>query len=290
VVGRIVRDAGIPDLVDVLAERISPTDLQSLLIEVYRRRASRVLPGDLLAGYKANRFTKPSAVDPRVQTGFELRAWSLLPAGFEPVQLSPVCPLGSNSAIATVDQAKVVSTARNSEVVADPTNVLALEAALRRQRLRAAGSRYEPVRLSASHRVVRAQRFEHPDSKPHFGILALVTAGRDRGGFTFEAEALREQLTFYANLLRATRPGWPVEVAVTDLSGRLPPMEVPGATVRSDPERVTGRGYYVDACFKVFAGGREIADGGCTTWTRKLLSDEKERLVISGLGIDRVLT
>jgi hypothetical protein len=47
-------------------------------------------------------------------------------------------------------------------------------------------------------------------------------------------------------------------------------------------------------CFKVFAtfsGGPdpvEIADGGFTDWTARLLGNAKERLLISGLGLDRV--
>ena len=62
-----------------------------------------------------------------------------------------------------------------------------------------------------------------------------------------------------------------------------------------DPDRVSGRGYYVDACWKVFAvlpsdERREMGDGGCTTWSRQLLSDSKERTVIAGLGVDRLLT
>ena len=32
----------------------------------------------------------------------------------------------------------------------------------------------------------------------------------------------------------------------------------------------------------------QLADGGCVDWTQKLLSDAKERLVISGVGSDRV--
>jgi hypothetical protein len=61
-----------------------------------------------------------------------------------------------------------------------------------------------------------------------------------------------------------------------------------------DPARTSGRGYYVDACYKLFVTGSartrlELADGGCTTWTRQLLSDQKERLVIGGIGVDRLL-
>jgi len=60
-----------------------------------------------------------------------------------------------------------------------------------------------------------------------------------------------------------------------------------------DPGRTSGRGYYESVCFKLFAtedSGTELefADGGPTTWTRALLSDAKERLVISGLGTERL--
>jgi len=38
IVERIEHQAGIPGLASILAERLSPTDLQSLLLEVYRKR------------------------------------------------------------------------------------------------------------------------------------------------------------------------------------------------------------------------------------------------------------
>lgn len=60
-----------------------------------------------------------------------------------------------------------------------------------------------------------------------------------------------------------------------------------------DPDRTSGRGYYQGLCFKVmarFGGGEleEVGDGGFVGWTRELLSNRKERLLISGLGIDRL--
>jgi hypothetical protein len=36
------------------------------------------------------------------------------------------------------------------------------------------------------------------------------------------------------------------------------------------------------------SGLLELADGGAVDWTQKLLSDAKERLVISGIGSERV--
>jgi hypothetical protein len=73
-----------------------------------------------------------------------------------------------------------------------------------------------------------------------------------------------------------------------------------------DPERQAGRGYYRDLCFKlnVEVGERarsgeaahsaraawaEVGDGGFTDWTARLTASGKERLLISGVGIDRVI-
>ena len=125
-IDRIQRETGVPDLIDVLVERLSPTDLQSLLLEVYRRRAARITPKHLLDRYEHDRFVRPSTLAPAQIGEFDRLAWSLLADRYTPIELAPVCPLGTTAAIATVDQNKVVTTIRNSEVVADTTNVLAL--------------------------------------------------------------------------------------------------------------------------------------------------------------------
>ena len=62
----------------------------------------------------------------------------------------------------------------------------------------------------------------------------------------------------------------------------------------TDNERQSGRGYYRDLCFKlnVQVQGRwqEVGDGGFTDWVARLTANKKERLLISGLGIDRLAT
>jgi hypothetical protein len=305
-VERIVRQSGVPELVEILADRMAPTDLQSLMLEVYRRRTARISAADLLTGYGQNRFARPATLEPAALASFEQQVWSLLPPGYEALELSPLCPIGTNSVIATVDQNKVVSTGRNTEVVSDSTNVLALECAVRRRGLlRRRPSRFEPVRLAASQRQVRAQAFSGPLEWSHFRIVGLVAAGRDEGAFAFEAGAFREQIGYFIALLGAVRPEWPIDVAMTDLADRsetlrhavFEPLQAhfPHATFRMDPGRASGRGYYVDACYKLFVVDRsgtrfDLADGGCTTWTRQLLSDQKERLVIGGIGVERILT
>jgi hypothetical protein len=301
---RIARQSGVPDIVDVLSDRLSPTDLQSLLLEVSRRKAARIRPADLLARYERDRFVRPSARGAEEVTAFDQLAWSLLPDAYDALVLSPLCPLGTNSVVGTVDQHKVVSTVRTAEVVADSTNVLALECALRRRSLLADPStRTTPVRLATSQQQVRAQGLGVGQTA-QFRLLALCTAGRDEGSFAFESGALVEHVAYLGALITRVRPNWRLDVAVTDLAGRSAPLgrqvldplagALPDATIRLDPDRATGRGYYVDACYKLFCVTEadvrlEIGDGGCTTWTRQLLDNHKERLVIGGIGVERLI-
>jgi len=308
---RLRREAGVPDLVEVLTGRLAPSDLQSLLLEVYARLASKVQPAQLLQQHEQNRFLAPSPADARLLAEVDRAAWELLPDGYLPLELSPLCPLGTNSAIATVSQNKVVSTTRNTEAVADSTNVLALESAARRRRqLRSKGAQ-APVLLAASQRVTRAQVFRGTRSWAHFRLLSLCAAGRDAGTFRFESSQLVEQIAFQVRLLqelaRFGRVYSSIRVAITDFtSGRLrealeanvlAPLSARFLDVRVhvDSERTSGRGYYDAACFKLFArepSGEEIelGDGGTVDWTAKLLSDRKERLIISGLGVERICT
>src|SRR5690349_24306940 len=101
---RIARESGVAGLLEALAERLAPTDLQSLLLEVYRRRAARQTPADLLGQYARNRFTQRSPVDPRALAEFDRLAYSLASPPFEPLELSPLCPLGTSSVVARISQ------------------------------------------------------------------------------------------------------------------------------------------------------------------------------------------
>ncbi|GAA0821988.1 hypothetical protein ACFQVD_41120 [Streptosporangium amethystogenes subsp. fukuiense] len=308
---RVLREGAAPGLLSALVERLSPTDLQTLLLEVYRRRAATVTPGGLLRAYERNRFTAPSVLDAGELARLDALGHERLARhGFTGLALSPVCPLGTNSAVATVDQHKMVTTVRNTEVVSDATNVLALECAVRRRELLRADPRSRRrVRLAATHRVVRAQLFAGPGMPAHFALLALCTAGRAEGSFAFETAALAEQIGVHLDVLRGARELGhrisAVHVFLTDLTegrhrqalrehvlDRLARAH-PGTTFAFDDDRVSGRGYYDGACFEIRAttstgDDHSLGDGGFTTWTAGLLSDAKERLLISGLGLERL--
>ena len=304
---RIEREVGIPGLVSLLAECMEPTDLQSLLLEVYRCRARQRRPSDVLSDYETNRFAQPATLSPARLHDWEQVAFSHLPVEFQTLDLSPVCPLGTNSVIAPVDQNWAISTIRNTEVVSDSSNVLALECAVRRRQLhRKQPKSAERVHLAASHRLLRAQRYEDSALLSHFRALALCSAGRDQGNFRFELESLSLHIRFYLRSLRAfLGASVPLRFAVSDfapqarqsaiLSRLVAPIQddLGGIEGCFDSQRTSGRGYYLDLCFYIYAlapsgSWLELVDGGSVDWTQRLLSNSKERLIISGIGSERV--
>jgi len=309
IVERILRESGIPNLLDILVDQVTPTDLQSLLLEVYRQRAAKQTPAALLSSYERNRFVRPSPINPSVLVDVDRLAFSIAAPLFEPLELAPVCPLGTNSVVAAVDQNKAIATIRNIEVVSDSTNLLALECAARRRvYLRSAGQARQRVRLCASHRLLRPQNATGPATFSHFRLFGLCTAGRDEGSYRFELDALAEQLGLYLRLLFALpASGYAIHglrVSITDLSGGarhdslhtsvIEPLaaEFPHVQFEFDPQRSSGRNYYSGLCFAIAAKDQAgvdhlLVDGGLTTWTQQLLSNQKERLLISGIGTER---
>ena len=294
---RVLPAIGGTDTVQRLAA-LSGSDFTSVMLEVARLRAARETPATVRRRYSHDRFTEPGHTPWRALRRAEEALLACLPAGVEMLTLAPVVPLGTHSVLATVSQHKVLTTIRACEVAADPTNALALEAAVRRARDRSA-----TVRLGALQRIVRAQLFGAPGAQAHFGLFGLVTAGRDQGSHRFERAALAEHLRFAVASLAAARLRY-VQVALTPLSeaGEQIAASVTGdlaadrvgtaAVIVLDHTRRRGRGYYRDLCFKVNAKTasqlEEIGDGGFTDWTQQLLADNKERLLISGLGVDRL--
>ena len=201
-VERLVADADMADALTALSERISGADLTTLLMEVVRRRAAGVHPNDVLDQYRRDRFVAPAAVDLRRLRSVEDIAIDEAAGLFEFVIPSPVVPLGTHSVVAGVNQNNVITTIRSTEVAADPTNALALEAAVRRRLLLDDDPRSSiPVRLAAVQRVVRTQRFDGPRSFAHFSMLGMVTAGHDIGNHAFEVETVVEHVRTLAGVI-----------------------------------------------------------------------------------------
>jgi hypothetical protein len=279
-----------------LERGLAPTDLQTLLLSVARARAERVTPHRLLARWREDRFVRPSRVDPRLLARVEPVLWAALPTRFAGVELSPLAPLGCCAALGPVHQNRVVTTARGSEVVSDPTNALAVEAAARRS----TGAR-GPVHLAACCRVVRAQAFDGPGLSAHFRLFALVSTGRDTGAGRTESAMLVEHLGYWHDVLVRLRVREAVTLSVTPFGGGvlaerltdevLPTLAARGVAVRLDSDRTHGAGYYDGGvALSIDAAGPEgqLGDGGATTWTAQLLGDRKERCLASCISTERL--
>jgi hypothetical protein len=300
---RIARDAGVPELVDVLAEKLSPTDLQSLLLEVAKRRAAARTPADLVRQYKEDRFVRPSKADPRMLLAIARHAFASVPARYAPVELAPIAPLGTCAVVAAVAQHKIVSTMRTGEVVSDATNLLALECAVRR-----AADRTTDATLCASARMTRAQALPRPDFFAHFQLFVTIAMGRDPGGRTFEQRALVEQVGAQLALLTAlARDGFDCarrELTLSPDATHLPVAErardellavSPDLPIAIDPARIAASGYYRGLAFRLdvrSANGTlfPLGDGGLTDWGAKLTGSRKERTLVGAIGTELLAT
>jgi len=294
-----------PQLADdpraALEHGLTPADLQAALMDVSRSRAAAVTPARLMQRWRQDRYVQPDTCDPRLVWRLEARLWELLPDEFAGVELSPVAPLGTCSAVGPVSQDRVISTTRGTEVVSDPTNVLALEAATRRRQSGTAA-----VSLACCHRVLRGQPFDAPGLFQHFRLFALVTSARDRGSGRTEADLLTSHLRFWARALAELLPARrsalrytvfgfpPLHDRMADIvRPALNPLP-PGVTVTEDAGRERARGYYqrgairIDVESDAGAGWQEVGDGGFTDWTARLLNDAKERCLISCVSTERL--
>ncbi len=284
-----------------LDTELAPTDLQTLLLGVARARAGQVTAARVLRRWTEDRFVRPAPSDPRLIAEVEARLWRLLPERYAGVELSPVVPLGTCSALGPVDQHRIVSTMRGTEVLSDPTNALAVEAASRRRTAAGAGPTTKRVDVAACHRVLRAQRFG-PGYSAHFRLFALVSSARDVGSGRTEAELLVDHLGVWQRMLAEVLPAVDIRLTVTVfdhpvLAERLrdtigPALAGGPVPVVEDPARTQGMGYYAGAAIGLRAdadgGTVDLGDGGLTTWTAQLLGDAKERCLVSCLSTERL--
>jgi hypothetical protein len=297
-IDRVVKKVGDPDVVRKLASELTAPDFTTLMMAVAAERASHVRGSDVLARYRSDRFSRPGTVQFRLLRDIEDLFIRAVPENWDFVVPSPLVPFGTHVALGEISQDWVVTTIRPHEAAADPTVALALEAAARR-RDSSARRNEEPQRLATIQRIVRAQLYQSPKSFSHFSIFALATAGRSRPREEFDPVALNEHLAICVAALSKVAESVEIILSTADTrSGRELVdavrdrwLERPDVAVTEDPERFPRQRYYRRACFKINAviGTEtvEIGDGGFTDWTERMLDDRHERLLISGVGLDR---
>lgn len=273
-----------------LVSELTGSELQSLLLEVLQRRARRRVPKQLLTQYESDRFCSPASVDQRTSVAIDQQ---LLAAaeGFEAIELSPVAPLGACSALGLTDQNRVLSALRTTEVVSDPTNVLALECA---RRLRAAPQ--TPAHLVTSQRVLRTQPVpKSPGHTQHFRMLALASGGVETKDHIFTVDTLLLHIrTVLACLERLEQHGYgfgerSVDVLATEARRNVAARIVSGLGVRAQSKLLEHPYYSAGLRYQIWVtapdGARlPLVDGGAFDWLAKLTSNRRAVFVASGAG------
>lgn len=199
--------------------------------------------------------------------------------------------------LAATSQDRTLSTIRGTEVVSDPTNVLALLCA---ERLRVRSQK--SVRLCTVHQVLRAQPLPpQPGFSRHFRLFALGEAGPGEPDDGFELSAIVRHLTCFHRLFRAateamgcqfqnqklilrTEPGREVlrERVQRRLKEAFPRIELSTEEFASN--------YY--AGLRILFGAETstgdfcpVADLGLFDWVGQLVANRRTRFVASGFGL-----
>jgi hypothetical protein len=289
---------GLEGLVEQLHSQLSGSELNTLLLELFRRRTQALSAPQVLQQFGRNRFCTPSAIEQLHYLEYDAELLrKARERGFRSLQLSPLAPLGTCSVLGLVDQNNVVSALRGTEVVADATNVLALQVAQDTKK----ENGKEPINYCTVHRHVRSQGLTEPWHTAHFGVFCAVTGGFDGGSYRFELAALRDHIDLYLSILQHQFD--PGELVLrlylkednaqfrTRLEEQLENLPQGLALHIERPPDATA--YYQLVQFKFFAihKGPEInlIDGGFVNWTQHLLQNRKHRLLISGAGTDLLL-
>lgn len=304
IVDKILERAGEARVLSLLAENLSGTELNSLLLEIFNRRTSRQSPAQLLKHYQSNRFVKPADLPVLEMKQAELDLLKIFQKFlFEPIELSPVAVLGSCSVVAPADQKKILSALRGTEVLADATNAIALHISdLKKQKRWSLKKNSEKLRYGTIQRHVRTQSITGKGFTPHFKIGCLVTSGLDVGNFGFEKEALTEHVLAMKAIFREyykvedlsfrliCRGGYNDSIRLASEIKRFIQQHYPETAIQIVETSEKEIGYYKGIQYKVDIkwGDKtfEIGDGGFVDWTQQLLQNKKERFLITGFGFE----
>lgn len=288
--GRLSKD----NFIDDIATKLSGTEFNSLMLEIFRKRSETIMPAQLLKEFEQNRFVQPAKTDTIKSREIELDWLKYADSrGFSVLTLSPLAPFGCCAAVGPVSQNKVLSSLKGTEVVSDITNVLALKTALE---FKGETDKNKLARYATVHRHVRTQYFDNPNFSAHFSLFCMVTGGFDKGSFLFEIKHLHEHISVILSLLK--RYFAPDEMYIKfyfkSQNERFSNLIKQDGNVWSNMKCTfitdLENKYYQTVQFKLFTriNNEEIniADGGIVDWMQKITGNKKHRLLISGVGLE----
>lgn len=307
IIYRLLEKIGYPRLPEALSDEVTGSELNSILLEVFDRRVRKLSAPELLKLYHGNRFVKPADLPVMKTRQTEMDVLNIfLNAGFQPLDLSPVSVLGACSVLGPVDQKKVLSALRGTEVVADATNAIALHYSdMRKNSRRISDNDTEPYRASCIQRHVRAQGISGKGFTPHFRIGCLVTCGLDTGNYSFETASMASHIGVMIDLYRGyhkvenigfrliCRKGYPDAAELASKVRQRAVQSHPDVEIEIINSAEKQNDYYRGLQYKVdiqVKGKKyEIGDGGFVDWTQQLLQNQKERMLSTGIGFDLML-
>lgn len=306
ILDRIEKQTGIPKIFDVLM-KIPNTDLQSLLLELMDEKSSKTGVKEINSTLERNPFVEISPVDQFTFIKFDNLAYNLLPSEYKGVELSPLVPFAANRVLADINQKRVFSTMRNSEVISDPTTALALRCAKERiNKIKENPRNSDLVAMATSQRVVRQNPIKKEKYSQHFKTFTISVAGRDVGFERFEKENLKKHLGFFLSLLEKLNESGEyiineITVTLSDVEKKQPELLsiikdtvveelskiFPKATFKLDTNKKSS--YYKNLCYSILAKNKNgelisVAGGGMTDWTEILIGSKKERLLVGSIG------
>ena len=302
IIDRILKQSEDKDLLDKLIS-LSKSDLNSLLLRVFQIQASTIKPIDLLKAFEINRFSIPSEIDPIKYHELEVELLTLAKNfDIKSILLSPAALLSSCSAFSCVDQNNIVSATRGIEILSDPTNMLSIiiGSKLKNKEL----DNKTPLHFCTTTRVTRAALF--PNTKrhfAHFGIFCIVSSGKDTGSYFCEKDLLMKQITYLKELL-TEKYNAKLKITLRKRSGysnndvffnnmvELIKIKFPDVAFSYELKH-TDNNYYKGINYKIYMDMQgemiEIGDGGFVDWIQQMTNNKKERCLICGIGLDRLL-
>ena len=302
IIERILTKFGDMELVEKFSN-LTNSDFNSLMLEIFQSRASDITPAEMVKAFQANRFCVPSKIDPAAYRNLETEFLSAAQElDIKAVLLSPSAPFASSSVFGCVNQNNIVSAVRGTEILSDPTNMLAIIIAEKLKNKKADNT--TPIHYCTTARVLRAQVFPNTGRHfTHFGIFCIVSSGKDNGSYGCEMALFQKQLLFYKKLLwdkydanlsiaLRKRHGYSDADGFLDRIAELIKSEFSDTPLSLNLEHEDNN-YYKGIGYTIYMekDGNKIVigDGGFVDWMQRMTNNKKERCLVSGIGLDRLL-